>query len=184
MDKVAVYTNADGKTCIVNFANNVYVPVGKSPLDRSDFVTIEGDPAKIMADRVVEGTIPPVFVKSNVRKATIEELAARDITGEFHIVDRDSIPDDRHFRDAWEHQSGEISTNMDKARVIHKGHLRERRAPLLAALDLEYLRADEAGDAAKKADIAARKQALRDITKHPDIAAASTPEELKQAGGI
>jgi hypothetical protein len=35
------------------------------------------------------------------------------------------------------------------------------------------------GDAREKENIKAQKQLLRDVTKHPDITAAATPEALK-----
>jgi len=44
-----------------------------------------------------------------------------------------------------------------------------------------FMRAVEAGDTAKQAEIAAKKQALRDATDDPVITAAQTPEELKAA---
>lgn len=74
-----------------------------------------------------------------------------------------------------------ITVNMDKARGIHRERLRAIRQPLLDALDVEYQRADESGDANGKKAIAAKKQALRDVTKDPAIDAAMTPEELKAA---
>ena len=92
------------------------------------------------------------------------------------FVDASEIPTDRTFRNAWK---ADLSVDMAKAREIRKGHLRELRAPLLAALDTAYMRADEAGDVAEKAKIAAKKQALRDVTSDPAIVAAKTPEELK-----
>ncbi len=91
------------------------------------------------------------------------------------------VPTDRTFRAAWEDNAG-IKVNMPKAREIHKDKLRELRKPLLEALDLQYMRADEIVDSAEKANIAAKKQALRDITATPAIEAAKTPDELKIVG--
>jgi len=71
-----------------------------------------------------------------------------------------------------------ISVNMDKAREIKKDMIRAERAPMLEALDVAYMRAVESGDTTQQAQIAAEKQALRDATDDPAIAAASTPEEL------
>lgn len=93
------------------------------------------------------------------------------------IVDESLIPADRTFRNAWQDNNG-VRVNMARAREIHKDRLREWRKPLLAALDVRYMCADEIGDAAKKAEIAAKKQALRDVTADPAIEAAATPEEL------
>ena len=72
-----------------------------------------------------------------------------------------------------------ITVNMTKAVEIKKDMIREQRTPKLAALDVEFMRAVEAGDTAKQAEISTKKQALRDATDDPAIAAATTPDELK-----
>ena len=72
-----------------------------------------------------------------------------------------------------------IVINMDKAREIKKDMIRAERNPKLAELDVQFMRAVEAGDTALQAEIAAKKQALRDATDDPAIANASTPDELK-----
>lgn len=95
------------------------------------------------------------------------------------VVEKDSIPTDRAFRNAWKFAGGKVEHDMAKCREIHKQKLREIRAPKLSALDVEYMQADESGDAVKKAQIAAKKKALRDVTKDPAISLAQTPEELK-----
>ena len=93
----------------------------------------------------------------------------------------ETVPTDRTFRDAWKAGATGIEHDMPKAREIHKERLRSVRKPLLEALDAEYMHADEVGDSAKKSEIAAKKQALRDATKAAEIDAAATPEELKAA---
>jgi len=98
---------------------------------------------------------------------------------DIQIVEETDIPTDRYFRNAWKHSAGAISVDMPKARDIHRDKLREMRAPKLAALDVEYMRADERGDTQTKSTVSAKKQALRDITVDPTIEAAQTPEELK-----
>ena len=70
-----------------------------------------------------------------------------------------------------------IGINLDKAKGITKDRLRTERAPLLTGLDVAYQRADEAGDAQKKAEVVAEKQRLRDITQLADQA--ETLDELK-----
>jgi len=72
-----------------------------------------------------------------------------------------------------------ITVNMTKAVEIKKDQIRAERNPKLAALDVEFMRAVEAGDTAKQAEISTKKQALRDATDDPAIAAATTPDELK-----
>jgi hypothetical protein len=94
-------------------------------------------------------------------------------------LDPATIPSDRTFRDAWTLQSGAVVHDMAKARDIWRERLRAERAPLLTALDQAYLKADEAGDAAGKAAIAAQKQQLRAAPADPSIDAAETPDDLK-----
>lgn len=96
-------------------------------------------------------------------------------------IDPADIPQDRTFRDAWTLDGRGITHDMPKARDIQRERMRRARSPKLEALDVAYQRADEAGDAAEKRRVGARKQALRDVTTHPSIDAAKTPEELKQA---
>ena len=72
-----------------------------------------------------------------------------------------------------------ININMDKARDIHRNKIRQARAPLLTAKDIEFQRALETG--ADTSAIVAAKNALRDAPAASAIEAASTPDELKQA---
>jgi hypothetical protein len=70
-----------------------------------------------------------------------------------------------------------IIVNPDKAKAIWKDKWREARKPILSSLDIEFMKAVEAGDSAKQAEIAAQKQALRDVTQTP--IPGTTPEEIK-----
>jgi hypothetical protein len=70
-----------------------------------------------------------------------------------------------------------IIVNPDKAKAIWKNKWREARKPLLASLDIEFMKAVEAGDSEKQAEIASKKQALRDVTL-TEITG-NTPEEIK-----
>lgn len=74
-----------------------------------------------------------------------------------------------------------IVVNMQKALEIKKNLIRQERAPLLAALDIEMMRALESGDTVKQEEIKQKKQALRDATVDPVLEQATTPEELKAA---
>lgn len=117
-------------------------------------------------------------------KLSIQQIAQKDVPSglPYEIVDESEIPTDRTFRNAWRKDRGKpCHICMDTAREIHKERLRLQRIPKLQALDVEYQKADEKGDVELKAKIAAKKQALRDCTKHPCIAKAKTPEELKEA---
>jgi hypothetical protein len=68
-----------------------------------------------------------------------------------------------------------IVINVNKAKEITKGRLRDERAPLLQAQDVAFQRALEEG--ADTAAIVAEKQRLRDITNLADQA--TTLDELK-----
>jgi len=70
-----------------------------------------------------------------------------------------------------------IIINPDKAKAIWKNKWREARKPILASLDIEFMRAVESADTTKQAEIASKKQALRDVTL-TEITG-NTPEEIK-----
>lgn len=92
-------------------------------------------------------------------------------------VDASEVPTDRAFRNAWGH---DLKVDMPKARELHREAMRAVRAKRMTALDVDYMRADEAGDVTTKTAIAAKKQALRDVTADPGIDKAKTPEQLKK----
>jgi len=70
-----------------------------------------------------------------------------------------------------------ITVNPDKAKAIWKNKWREARKPLLASLDIEFMKAVETADTNKQAEIASKKQELRDVTNTPILG--TTPEEIK-----
>lgn len=72
-----------------------------------------------------------------------------------------------------------IQIDMAKAIEIQRNRIRAAREPLLAALDVEFMRAVERGDHAEQARVAAEKQRLRDLTKDPRLTVAQTVDELK-----
>lgn len=70
-----------------------------------------------------------------------------------------------------------ISTDMTKAKALHKDEIRYARKAKLEELDIEFQKAQETG--ASTTDIVAKKQALRDAPADSAIDAASTEAELK-----
>ena len=105
-----------------------------------------------------------------------------------YIVDKDgnqidastaTVPSDRHFRGAWSLNGSVISEDMDAAKAIFRDKIREARTPLLAAKDVELMKALETG--ADTTAIAAAKNALRDAPAAAAIDSASTIAELKAA---
>ena len=72
-----------------------------------------------------------------------------------------------------------IGVNIPKAKELQKERFRQVRKPLLESLDIDYQRADEAGDASKKTEIATKKQALRDVTNNSTLNAASSAADIR-----
>lgn len=100
-----------------------------------------------------------------------------NINGDVREASSLNVPTDRTFRGAWQFNGDAVDVDMTAALAIHKGNLRAERKPRLDALDVEYMKALEAGTGADA--IAAQKATLRDITDDARLAAATTPDELK-----
>lgn len=77
-----------------------------------------------------------------------------------------------------------IKVNMQKAITIKQDMVRAEREEKFKQLDVEFMRALEAGDVNKQNEIAQKKQILRDAPQHLSIMEASTPEELKAANPL
>ena len=104
----------------------------------------------------------------------IQAVKAKDTPSTSIIVQDSELPQaDNDFFNAWELANGVVAVNIDKAKEITKARLRVERAPLLAAQDVLYMRATEAGG--DVAAIVAEKQRLRDVTGLVD-GCASTAE--------
>jgi hypothetical protein len=87
---------------------------------------------------------------------------------EHKVIEDDQLPQDRYFRDAWKLDAGAIAIDIEAAKEVQRNVWRKLRAPKLDALDMELMRAVEAGlSTAKRNEIADKKQALRDITTTP-----------------
>lgn len=81
-----------------------------------------------------------------------------------------TLPTTREFREAWTWTTPDpvIDIDMAKAREVTKRRLRMEREPLLANLDVQFMRNLELGQ--DNAVVAAEKQRLRDVTKLADAA--------------
>lgn len=125
-----------------------------------------------------------VALMQTVGEATAEECLAkwapeqRDAVALVRLIDPSRVPASREFRNAWTLQGLDIVHDMDKAKAIQRERLRVARVQQFDALDLAYLRADEAGDSTAKAAVVAQKQALRDAPQDPALDSARTVEEL------
>lgn len=109
----------------------------------------------------------------------IEAVKAKDTPSHSIIVQESELPQaDNDFFNAWELANGVVSVNLTKAKEITKTRLRAERAPLLAAQDVLYMRALEAGQDVSA--IVAEKQRLRDVTSLVD--GCTTTAELRALG--
>ena len=96
------------------------------------------------------------------------------------VVDKDKIPKDRYFRDAWEQcDEKDIKEDLDKCRSIHLDILRIERNELLDELDKDVLRAIESGDEARMKALKAHKQKLRDMPADCDMKGCKCPDDIK-----
>jgi len=97
---------------------------------------------------------------------SIEDIILLELPPEsvYSIIDQASIPPTRVFRGAWVYQEEQLTIDLNIARVIQKDRWRAARAPLLAQLDLDYIRAMETSNTSEMAAVVSKKQALRDIT--------------------
>ena len=103
-----------------------------------------------------------------------------------YIVEEADVPHDHpcnakcEFFDAWEWRDEGARVNMTKARAMHMDKIRLVRNAELAAKDIPWMKAVEAGNTSAQATIATEKQVLRDIPATFDITTGvSTPELLK-----
>ena len=102
-----------------------------------------------------------------------------DIDGDTRDASSLTVPNDRVFRGAWQFDGDVVEVDMIKAREIHKDNLRSKRSPRFDALDAEWFRAAETNDTAAQAEVASKKQALRNVTDDARITNATTPDQLK-----
>lgn len=100
----------------------------------------------------------------------LEDMSIEDYCSKFLNDDKNYVEllennaFDIYFREAWELENSTLSVNINKAKNVHIDNFRAFRKPLLAALDVEFMRAVESGDSTRQSEIAAQKQALRDVT--------------------
>ncbi len=108
---------------------------------------------------------------NNLRTALPEYNAATRLAN----VDHTAIPN-RRFRTAWRFAGGAVGVSLAAARALRVAELRDDRDKRLALSDALRLKYDDIGTAQQKSDIAAYRQALRDVTTtiQADIAAIST----------
>jgi len=103
-----------------------------------------------------------------------------------HIIEDDNpeikaFLDDGTFRKAWDYVGNALTVDMPTARGVHMARIRNARNIQLAAKDITFMRAMEAGDTSAQVTIATEKQVLRDIPQTFDITTGVTTPELLTA---
>jgi len=189
MNKVVVIKKEDGGCSILNPAPEMFdVNSRTRQLLTSTGVLVDEEnkpisDESIIFDWIVEKDVPS-YRSLMLSGESDEEAQIRlniqnlDSKLPHRITNTDNLPVDRYFRNAWtdDNPTETVDVHVEKAQAIQKNKLRQLREPLLAKLDVEYQRADEAGDTTKKQEIAKLKQELRDV---PDLEFPNELEELK-----
>lgn len=176
--KKIIFTNSAGGVSIITPCEGARMATA---ITKPDGAKLESEVAQRVDMFLRQWPVEGVVVEwCETEDEFMARIAAKDVPADatdVRIVAAEEFPD-RTFRAAWMLSGMTVEIDMAKARDIHRDRLRVARAPLLAALDIEYQRADEADDASAKAEIVARKQVLRDITGVEQIELAKTPADL------
>jgi len=175
-----VYKNAEGLLCVLRPVEGARLAIRLQLQDGSAIQAASPQPVDqfLRVWPVVGATAEWAETEAEF----IARITAKDVpetATDVVVVDEADLPTDRVFRDAWRITGGAVTVDMPTAREIYRTQLRQIRVPLLAALDVAFIRTLETGDTVERAAIIAKKEALRAITSDPAIDAAQTPEQLK-----
>ena len=98
-----------------------------------------------------------------------EELAKKDVPEglPWKVVNEDELPKYNYFASSWilNDLHEQITFDYEEVKRVWLNFYRRVRTPLLAALDIDFMRSVESGDINLQKEIASKKQALRDVTK-------------------
>ena len=139
------------------------------------FVIVKDGVARIMTaqDNVADAwdEIKKWHPDDQAKVSSVREISDADIPANRSIS----------LRNAWEDDGSAIVVNLAKARPGKVNEFRLERNRRLEALDVDYIRADEAGDTALKENIAMLKQKLRDlpVTIESELSDLNTPAEIE-----
>lgn len=95
------------------------------------------------------------------------------------VVEEQSIPVDRTYRNALRHTGSEFAYDLEHAKGLHLALLRQARVGALEQLDREWMKAAGQKDQATADAVEAQRQVLRDLPQSVEIKAATTINELK-----
>jgi len=133
-----------------------------------------------LAEDGVAAVVVPAPKYSGTMEDLLKKVVPEDCLDSADIVEADTIPNDRTFRNAWVTSKGKSAeVDLAKAKDVAKDKVRQARTPKFAELDVAYQRADEASDADAKKAVADKKTVLRDSTKNTKITDADSVDNLK-----
>ena len=133
-----------------------------------------------LAEDGVAAVVVPAPKYSGTMEDLLKKVVPEDCLDSADIVEADTIPNDRTFRNSWVTEQGKsVEIDLAKAKDVAKDKVRQARTPKFAELDISYQRADEAGDADAKAAVVVKKQTARDATADTKITNADSVDNLK-----
>ena len=123
---------------------------------------------------------PKFLASGGTMDDLLKKCVPKDCRDSADVVEVDTVPSDRTFRNAWVTEQGKsVQVDLDKSKVIAKEKVREARTPKFQELDIAYQRADEAGNSDAKAAVVVKKQTARDATADTKITNADSVANLK-----
>ncbi len=108
-------------------------------------------------------------------------IAKKDVPEgkEYFICDKNAIPQDRYFRNAWLHNDGKINIHLDKAKNIHLDKLREIRSQKFIEMGFPQRLHPQVENAILDESTKSKLKELRDFPKNMDLSNISEPDILK-----
>lgn len=96
----------------------------------------------------------------------------------YKVTTWDTIPTDRTYRNALQYNGALLYHDLEKAKDIHRDHIRKMRNLEMDQLDKDWMKATGQGNKKEADDVEAKRQEMRDAPAL-DLSSATTTEELK-----
>lgn len=125
---------------------------------------------KVIVFRQDSGRISIAYPCGN---CTTEHILKHNLPAnvEHRICEVDSLPKNKSFYDSWTFNNTAepcpITIDVGAAHEIQKNKWRKARNPILESLDVQWMRAMEAGNTNLVNQLSLKKQTLRDVTLTP-----------------
>jgi hypothetical protein len=150
-------------------------------IDRQTASYIEAGMGAVSASRLAEGFANGGLTETEALNLIRDRNLLTDARNVV-VVEAADLPHAGSLRAAWRQDGATVPVfDMGRGRSIKTDLIRPERNKRLAALDVDYMRADESGNTEEKEKIAALKQKLRDlpVTIQSDLDVIDDPETLE-----